>query len=38
MAVLSANPNVPRDVYDLNDLLAADPEPILAARISREVL
>ena len=38
MAVMSANRNVPRDVYDLSNLLAADPEPILAARISREAL
>ncbi len=38
MAVMSANRNVPRDVYDLNDLAAANPQPILAARISREAL
>ena len=38
MAVMSANRNVPRDVYDLNDLCGASPEPILAARISREAL
>ena len=30
--------NVPPDVYDLNDLCDANPEPILAARISREAL
>ncbi len=34
MAVMSANRNVPRDVYDLNDLLGANPVPILAGRIS----
>lgn len=33
MAVMSANCNVPRDVYDLNDLLTVDPVPILAGRI-----
>lgn len=38
MAVMSASRNVPRDVYDLNDLCAANPEPILAARISLEAL
>jgi predicted nucleotidyltransferase component of viral defense system len=38
MAVMSANRNVPRDVYDLNDLCNANPEPILAARVSREAL
>lgn len=32
MAVMSANRNVPRDVYDLNDLLTADPVAILAQR------
>ncbi len=38
MAVMSANRNVPRDVYDLNDLSSTNPEPILAARTSREAL
>lgn len=33
MAVMSANRNVPRDVYDLNDLLTVDPVPIIAGRI-----
>jgi len=33
MAVMSANRNVPRDVYDLNDLLSADPVSIIATRI-----
>lgn len=34
MAVMSANRNVPRDIYDLNDLLASSPELILEKRIS----
>ena len=38
MAVMSANRNVPRDVYDLNDLATTHPEPILAARMSRDAL
>ena len=38
MAVMSPNRNVPRDVYDLNDLAASNPEPILLARTSREAL
>jgi len=38
MAVMSANRNVPRDVYDLNDLLSVNPASILAARISRKEL
>lgn len=33
MAVMSANRNVPRDVYDLNDLLSVDPVSILAGRV-----
>ncbi len=36
MAVMSANRNVPRDVYDLNDLGATHPEPLLAARMSHD--
>ena len=35
MAVMSANRNLPRDVHDLNDLLAVNPAPILAARLRR---
>lgn len=38
MAVMSANRNVPRDVYDLNDLLTMDPAPILATRVRLETL
>jgi predicted nucleotidyltransferase component of viral defense system len=38
MAVMSANRNVPRDVYDLNDLLALDPTSILASRMQPEAL
>lgn len=38
MAVMSASRNVPRDVFDLNDLVAANPEPTLAARVSRDAL
>lgn len=38
MAVMSANRNVPRDVYDLNDLVMVAPEAILSTRISREEL
>ena len=38
MAVMSANRNVPRDVYDLNDLLTVNPESILAARVNSEDL
>lgn len=38
MAVMSANRNVPRDVYDLNDLMTADPEVILSTRVSSEEL
>ena len=34
LAVMSANRNVPRDVHDLHDLLAADPAPVLAAQVS----
>lgn len=33
LAVMSANRNVPRDVYDLNDLLTVNPAPMLAARL-----
>lgn len=33
MAVMSANRNVPRDVFDLNDLLTVDPVSILASRV-----
>jgi Nucleotidyl transferase AbiEii toxin, Type IV TA system len=33
LAVMGANRNVPRDVYDLHDLLAADPTPILARSV-----
>ena len=33
LAAMSPNRNVPRDIYDLNDLLAADPTEILAARV-----
>ncbi len=35
LAVMGANRNVPRDVYDLHDLLAADPVPILARSVGR---
>lgn len=38
MAVMSANRNVPRDVFDLNDLLAADPVSILASRVEASTL
>ena len=38
MAVMSVNRNVPRDVYDLNDLLSSSPESILAMRSSPEQL
>ena len=38
LAVMSANRNVPRDVHDLNDLLALDPASILAARLRPEDL
>lgn len=38
MAVMSANRNVPRDVYDLHDLLTTAPEAILSTRISTEEL
>lgn len=38
MAVMSANRNVPRDIYDLHDLLAAHPQDILATRASRDEL
>ncbi len=34
MAVMSANRNVPRDVYDLNDLLTVNPISILHSRIN----
>lgn len=35
MAVMSSNRNVPRDVYDLNDLLSTNPQSILAASVQR---
>jgi hypothetical protein len=38
MAVMSTNRNVPRDVYDLNDLLACDPVAILASRVAPTAL
>jgi hypothetical protein len=38
MAVMSANRNVPRDVFDLNDLLAVDPVSILVARMDSNAL
>lgn len=38
MAVMSANRNVPRDVFDLNDLLTVDPVSILAARMDSSAL
>lgn len=38
MAAMSDNRNVPRDVYDLNDLLSADPSTILASRVGTAVL
>lgn len=38
MAVMSTNRNVPRDVYDLGDLMTVGPEAILSVRISREEL
>ncbi|MDD5029946.1 MAG: nucleotidyl transferase AbiEii/AbiGii toxin family protein [Rhodoferax sp.] len=36
MAVMSVNRNVPRDIYDLHDLLATHPQTILATRSSRD--
>jgi predicted nucleotidyltransferase component of viral defense system len=33
LAVMSVNRNVPRDVYDLNDLLTVDPVALIAQRI-----
>ena len=33
LAVMSPNRNVPRDIYDLHDLLAMNPTDILAARV-----
>ncbi|MEI8326436.1 MAG: nucleotidyl transferase AbiEii/AbiGii toxin family protein [Betaproteobacteria bacterium] len=38
MAVMSANRNVPRDIYDLNDLLTVDPVSILASRVDLAAL
>ena len=38
LAVMSANRNVPRDVHDLSELLAADPVQILAARVRAKAL
>jgi predicted nucleotidyltransferase component of viral defense system len=38
LAVMSANRNVPRDVYDLHDLLAADPVPILVRSVGLAAL
>lgn len=38
MAVMSVSRNLPRDVYDLNDLLTSNPESILASRTSRAQL
>lgn len=38
MAAMSINRNVPRDVYDLHDLLGSSPESILAMRASRAQL
>jgi predicted nucleotidyltransferase component of viral defense system len=38
LAVMSANRNVPRDVYDLSELLGQNASPILAARVSSEHL
>lgn len=38
MAVMSANRNVPRDVYDLHDLLTVGPETLLSNLISSEDL
>lgn len=38
MAIMSANRNVPRDAYDLNDLLSTDPVAIIARRIPLAVL
>lgn len=38
LAAMSANRNVPRDIYDLNDLITTNPADILRARLAEEDL
>lgn len=38
LAVMSTNRNVPRDIFDLNDLAGAQPQGILRRRLERQTL